>query len=304
MARVVLPDADGVREVVEALRHGDVVGLPTETVYGLAGALTSDVALHKIFAVKGRPVDHPLIVHIAHHEDFAVLAADVPASARVLADFCWPGPLTLIVRAAVHVSRVATGGLDTVAVRFPAHPVAQKVIAQLGSPVAAPSANRFGHVSPTTAQHVVDDIGDSIGLVLDGGPCAIGVESTIVDCTSDELQILRPGSITADDIARILRDVDIRVASSVTGPRRASGMLERHYAPAARLVLHEPDAVFDAAGAPVLDCATDPVAAAQHLYARLRACDAQGQSLVHVRLPPAQGIGFAVRDRLTKAANT
>lgn len=304
MARVVIADSDGVRQVVDALRSGDVVGLPTETVYGLAGSIASDAALHKIFAVKGRPVNHPLIVHIARMEDLALLADDVPVSARVLIESCWPGPLTIIVRAATRVSRVVTGGRDTVAVRFPAHPLAQAVIAQLGSPVAAPSANRFGHVSPTTAQHVVADLGDRIELVLDGGPCTIGVESTIVDCTSDEPQILRPGSITADDIARILQGHDISVASGITGLPRASGMLERHYSPSARLVLHEVGDVFDSDGAPVLDCATDPIRAARQLYAQLRTHDEAEHPVVHVVLPGAQGIGFALRDRLTKAANT
>lgn len=304
MANIVQPDADGVRQVVDALRRGDIVGLPTETVYGLAGSITSDAALRKIFAVKGRPADHPLIVHIARIEEMDSLVDDVPPSARLLAESCWPGPLTIIVRASRQLSRVVTGGRDTVAVRFPAHLVAQTVIQQLGSPVAAPSANRFGHVSPTTAQHVVADLGSSIEWVLDGGPCAIGVESTIVDCTSDEPQILRPGSITSDDIANILASERITVATQITGPSRASGMLERHYAPAATLVLHEPGVEFDAAGAPVLDCATDPIRAAHGLYAQLRTYDEAGHPVVHVVLPRAQGIGFALRDRLTKAASS
>lgn len=302
MSNVHLADEAGITKAVAALRRGQLIGLPTETVYGLAADSTNDVALSEIFRVKGRPSDHPLIVHIAEVTQLDDLALDVSPSCRALVDHCWPGPLTVVVRAAAHVSRVATGGLDTVAVRLPSNRVAKEVITRLGNPVAAPSANRFGRVSPTTAQHVVQDLGDDVALVLDGGPCEVGVESTIVDCTKPQPEILRPGSITPEDVQRILATADIEMSAGISGPSRASGMLERHYAPQASLVLHEQPATIPRDGTPVLDCATDPIAAAHDLYANLRSFDALGHRIVHVLLPRAQGVGFALRDRLKKAA--
>lgn len=303
MSSVHRADEAGITEAVAALRRGQLIGLPTETVYGLAADLTNDVALSEIFRVKGRPNDHPLIVHIAEATQLDDLALEVSPACRALVQHCWPGPLTVVVPAAPHVSRVATGGLDTVAVRLPSNRVAREVISRLGSPVAAPSANRFGQVSPTTAQHVVHDLGSDVALVLDGGACEVGVESTIVDCTKSQPEILRPGSITPEDIQRILATINVELAAGVSGPSRASGMLERHYAPLATLVLHEQPTTIPQNGSPVLDCATDPIAAAHDLYANLRSLDALGHRIVHVLLPRAQGVGFALRDRLKKAAS-
>lgn len=302
MTHIVQPDALGITAAVEALRTGSVIGFPTETVYGLAADITNETALRNIFTVKHRPTDHPLIVHVADATQFAALATDVLPAAHALAEMCWPGPLTIIVRAGAQVNKIITGGRDTVAIRLPAHPVALAVIKQLGSPVAAPSANHFGRVSPTTAQHVLADLGDAVALVLDGGPCAIGVESTIVDCTLEQPQILRPGSITSDEIRHVLDRVGVNLAPGITGSSRAPGMLEHHYAPLARLILHEIDEIFDAAGTPILDCSVDPVQAAHSLYAQLRAFDEEGHQLVHVVLPVRRGMGFALRDRLSKAA--
>lgn len=302
MTGVIRADQAGITLAVEALRRGDVIGLPTETVYGLAGDLSNVAALQKIFAVKGRPYDHPLIVHIAETQQLDALASEVSDACRALVEQCWPGPLTVIVRAAKSVSRIATGGRDTVAVRVPAHLVARAVITELGSPLAAPSANRFGRVSPTLAHHVTRDLGADVALVLDGGPCDIGVESTIVDCTLAQPQILRPGAITHDEVRQILATAAVTLADHVTGPSRASGMLERHYAPAACLVLHELASGVPADGFPVLDCASDPVQAAHGLYASLRAFDDADVSTVHVLLPRAEGLGYALRDRLNKAA--
>ncbi len=302
MSNVQIANEAGITAAVAALRRGQLIGLPTETVYGLAADITHDAALSEIFRVKGRPSNHPLIVHIADIAQLDDVASYVSPACRALVDHCWPGPLTVVVPAAPHVSRVATGGLDTVAVRLPSSRAAQEVIARLGNAVAAPSANRFGHVSPTTAQHVAHDLGDDVAIVLDDGPCELGVESTIVDCTKEQPEILRPGSITPEAVRRILAAAKIELASGVSGPSRASGMLARHYAPLATLVLHEQQAIVPQDGSPVVDCATDPITAAHDLYANLRHLDALGHRVVHVIMPRAEGVGFALRDRLKKAA--
>lgn len=305
MARIIQADDAGIRAAAAALRNGDIIGLPTETVYGLAADATNDDAVRKVFAVKGRPTAHPLIVHIAKPADLALVAADVPTTARRLVEKSWPGPLTVIVRANDSVSRVVTGGRDTVAVRCPAHPVARRVIEALGRPVAAPSANRFGRVSPTTAAHVVDDLGDDIDLVLDGGTCEVGLESTIVDCTTEEIQVLRPGAVTIEHIRGTSSDDPatlLAVTDGTAGESRAPGMLDSHYAPRARLVLHEMGESFEAGAAPILDFSRDVMRAARDLYAALRALDDEHVPVAHVILPPADGLGVALRDRLTKAA--
>jgi len=302
VTRIVAADDTGIVAAAAALARGEVIGLPTETVYGLAADVTNDDALRRVFSVKGRPSGHPLIVHVAGASWLDALAAEVPPACRALVEHAWPGPLTVIVRANGSVSRVATGGRDTVAVRMPAHDAALAVIARLGRPVAAPSANRFGGVSPTTARHVADDLVSDVALVVDGGACAVGVESTIVDCTLARPEILRPGAVTDDDVRRILAPSGATISDGVTGEPRAPGMLARHYAPAARLVLHESAATLPHDGAPVLDCTGDLVERARMLYARLRELDAAGHAVVHVLLPPARGLGHALRDRLRKAA--
>jgi L-threonylcarbamoyladenylate synthase len=320
-ARIVDASPAGVARAVDALHEGLVIGLPTETVYGLAADFENDDAIREVFRVKGRPVDHPLIVHIAELEQLDQIAAEVDDACRALVQHCWPGPLTVIVRASSSVSRVATGGHDTVAVRMPAHPVARSIISALGHPVVAPSANRFGRVSPTTARHVVDDLGSDVSIVVDGGACDIGVESTIVDCTTEHLNILRPGSITVEDLRRILEhaavsDVVADTAdaggtdgtggtggtASAESAVRAPGMLARHYAPRAKLVLHEHRRTLPNPPAIVLDYSGDPVAAAHSLYDDLRRCDADGATEVHVLMPSPAGLGYALRDRLHKAA--
>lgn len=314
MTRIVEPDARGIAEAVDTLRRGGIIGLPTETVYGLAADATNDDALRRVFAVKGRPLNHPLIVHIADARQLDDLARDVSDACRVLIDYAWPGPLTVIVRANDRVSRVATGGRDTVAVRLPAHAAAQAIITQLGHPIAAPSANRFGHVSPTSARHVADDLGDDVDLVVDGGECDVGVESTIVDCTLERPEILRPGAITAEEVHRLLDEHGVAMSAEVSGESRAPGMLERHYAPRAFVVLHESRATVPSDATFVIDCgakdesdgalsgADDMVTAGRTLYSRLRDADQAGVPVVHAVLPPARGLGHALRDRLSKAA--
>lgn len=292
---------------VAVIRAGGLVAIPTETVYGLAADATNPRAVRRIFEVKGRPGDHPLIVHLASAVEISAWAASVPDSAQRLIDAAWPGPLTVILPRSTAVLDEVTGGLDTVGLRVPAHEMAHDLLQRVGVGLAAPSANRFGAVSPTTAQHVLEDLRDRLDpatdLILDGGPCPIGVESTIVDCASDPPQILRAGAITAGTVTRLLQATVV----DAHGPSRASGMLASHYAPrcAVRLVDHPDDAIALRAGTPgaeILDLTDDLVAYAQQLYARLRDADRRGVTTVIAVLPPPDGLGHAIRDRLTKAA--
>lgn len=301
---------------VAALRSGALCILPTETVYGLGADVRNDAAIRRVFEIKGRPPTHPLIVHIADAADVDTWARDVPAYARLLAAAYWPGPLTLILPKADVVSTLITGGQSTVGLRVPAHPLTRAVIAELGSAVAAPSANRFGKVSPTTAQHAIDDLGALLGptdYVLDGGPCSIGLESTIVDCTSPMPRLLRSGAITA---AMLEETTGLDVLAS-DGSVRASGTLASHYAPDARVVVVEATAIpaIEGAGfiAPAaidtpstmhrLLAAHDSGEYARGLYSALRTADALGLSTIIAVLPDEQGLGSAIRDRLVRAAN-
>ncbi len=296
-----------VDRAIAALRGGGLVAIPTETVYGLAADATDAEAVARIFEVKGRPADHPLIVHLSSADEFDDWARAVPPAARRLAEAAWPGPLTVIVPRAADVLDAVTGGLDTVGLRVPAHPMALRLIEQAGVGLAAPSANRFGAVSPTTAEHVLQDLGERLDprrdVILDGGPCPIGVESTIVDCASSPPQILRAGGIPVEDVRRLLAG-DL---ADATGPSRASGMLASHYAPrcAVRLVDSADDAMALRAGsigAEILDLTDDLVAYAHELYARLRDADDRDVITLIAVLPPAEGLGHAIRDRLAKAA--
>lgn len=290
-----------------AIRRGGLVAMPTETVYGLAADATNPAAVARIFEIKGRPADHPLIVHLADSGQLDEWAAVVPGPARLLVAAAWPGPLTIILPRAVGVLDVVTGGHDTVGLRVPAHPVAHRLLDAVGVGLAAPSANLFGAVSPTTAGHVLDDLGDRLDpgrdVILDGGACPVGVESTIVDCAVSPPQILRAGGIPVEDVRRLLSGA----IADASGPSRASGMLASHYAPrcAVRLVDSHDDAVALRAGTPggeILDLSDDLVRYARELYARLRDADERGVRVVIAVLPPPVGLGHAIRDRLTKAA--
>ena len=288
---------------LEVLRNGGLVAIPTETVYGLAADASNESAVRRVFAAKGRPVVHPLIVHVATAEQLPGWAATVPPAAAVLADTCWPGPLTLLVPKAEHVLPVVTGGRDTVGVRVPAHAMTTELLTRFGGGLAAPSANRFGRVSPTMAAHVLADLGGDVDYILDGGPCPVGVESTIVDCSVTPVQILRPGAITAEQVSALLEGE----LAEASGPSRAAGMMASHYAPHARVVLVENTAAAIAASfgdhhAWVLDHADDLVAYARSLYDDLRAADQRGVQTVIAVLPPPTGLGHAIRDRLQKAA--
>ncbi len=291
-----------VDHAIAVLRGGGLVASPTETVYGLAGDASNPDAVRKIFAVKGRPANHPLIVHIAGADQMAGWAATIPPAAAVLADACWPGPLTLLVPRGINVLDEVTGGLATVGLRVPAHPLTLELLARFEGGLAAPSANRFGRVSPTTAAHVRADLGDDVDFVLDGGSCPVGVESTIVDCTVEPPEVLRPGGISADQIAALL-DMTLGEAS---GPSRAPGMLESHYAPRCRVLLVDSlvqaqSVASDNVGSEILH--DDDLAHYAHtLFSRLRAADDRGVRTVVAVLPPATGLGHAIRDRLIKAA--
>ncbi|RKG96381.1 threonylcarbamoyl-AMP synthase [Corallococcus sp. CA053C] len=306
---------------VEMLRRGGVIALPTETVYGLAANAEDELAVRRVFAIKGRPATHPLIVHIPGAEHLPEWARTVPDEAQALARAFWPGPLTLVLPRTARATDAVTGGQDTVALRVPGHPVALEVLRRLGGGVAAPSANRFGRVSPTTAEHVRQDLGGDVDLVLDGGPSTVGVESTIVDLSSGAPAILRPGGLATEEVERVLgRTVPVRASTTV----RVSGSLASHYAPRAGVVLAEPSEALQqvkalqARGLRVgvlgpaslslpedvqrFDVPGEPAEAARVLYARLREADEQGHDVLVACLPAASGLGIAVRDRLSRAA--
>jgi L-threonylcarbamoyladenylate synthase len=303
------------------LRAGGVVAFPTETVYGLGADAVNATAVRRVFAIKGRPADHPLIVHLAEAGWLGRWARKVPEAAVKLAEAFWPGPLTLVLPRQPRVLDAVTGGQDSVAVRVPAHPLARALIAAAGALV-APSANRFGRVSPTTAQHVRDELGDAVDYVLDGGPCTVGVESTIVSLLGPIPRILRPGGVIPTRIEAALA-MPVEVGGNGV---RAPGLLPSHYAPATPLELHHGAAlsrratalaelgykvaVLALADAPAgLPAAVQwqvmPSEAAEHarlLYATLRALDAAGYSFLLVERPPESPDWLAVRDRLTRAA--
>ena len=299
------PITTDVARAIDILRHGGVVAIPTETVYGLGACVSHPDAIRRVFEIKHRPHDHPLIVHLsptAHLDHWGIFNND----AAKLATTCWPGPLTLLVPRTNAVPDLVTGGRNSVAIRVPSHHITQQLLEHVQDAVVAPSANTFGHVSPTTAQHVHDDIGASVDLILDGGPCEIGIESTIVDCTTSPPQIVRPGAITQRDIEIIL-STDLAATS---GPSRAPGMLASHYAP------RIPIELVDNARAGrdllmrykrqyrhcVLIHHDDLATYAARLYNDLRHAEEMDYDGIIAVLPPAEGIGVAIRDRLQKAA--
>lgn len=315
-------DAD-IARAAEVLREGGLVALPTETVYGLGGDAENPAALARIFQTKGRPPSHPLIVHIGGADRLGAWVAEVPETARVLAARFWPGPLTLVLRRSARVPLEATGGLETVAVRVPDHPVALAVLEAFGGGIAAPSANRFGSVSPTTADHVRAEFGDAVDLVLDGGPCDVGVESTIVDVTGEVPSVLRPGGVTREDLEDALGiPLEVHTTSSV----RVPGQHPSHYAPNARVVLVEPeelaaeaeraqaqghqvgvllphtlrDTPLKAHAVVTLPSSADDYA--RGLFGYLRELDQQECDLILASLPAAEGLGLAIANRLLRAA--
>jgi L-threonylcarbamoyladenylate synthase len=323
-------EAASIERAARALAAGELVAFPTETVYGLGADAGSDTAVAGIFAAKGRPSDHPLIVHLADASAVPLFASDVPLFAQKLIQAFWPGPLTVILPRRAGAAAVAAGGHPTVGLRCPAHPVAQALLRACGQcqpPVlglAAPSANQFGRVSPTTAQHVRSEFGDAL-LVLDGGPCRVGIESTIVDCTRGAPVLLRPGTLTRQQLEAACGQ-RLRAAHELSQPApRASGTLTSHYAPKARVRLMDAPSMqtaLDVLGAQAAGIAIysrailqtrsgrvlrrrmpdDAAETARQLFAVLRDFDAQGVPLIWVETPPDSPDWEGVRDRLQRAA--
>ncbi len=321
---------EALEQAARALAAGEVVAFPTETVYGLGADAANPEAVGRVFALKQRPANHPLIVHLASTEAAAAWAAEMPPMARRLAERFWPGPLTLVLRRAPGVNTVVTGGQDTIGLRVPSHPVALALLqafAGVGSgAIAAPSANRFGRLSATRASHVVEEFGDALSRVIDGGDSDVGIESTIVDVSAGRAVLLRPGAIGIDRLAEALGELP--AARDAQSPR-ASGTLASHYAPQARVMLVEADLVAEiarflagdgqsvavlarTAGEPLFDggpasprwfrAPVDVAAYAHDLYASLRALDAPGIDVIVVEQPPLDAAWIAVLDRLQRAA--
>jgi L-threonylcarbamoyladenylate synthase len=303
-----------VRRAAEILRAGGLVAFPTETVYGLGADASSASAVGRLYTVKGRPADHPVIVHLDSLERALAWTHDVPKEARILAEQFWPGPLTLILKRSEKAGDFVTGGQPSVGIRVPSHPVAQELLKAFGGGIAAPSANRFGHVSPTTAAHVREDLGGDVDLVLDGGASEVGIESTIVDLSSGAAVLLRPGKISRAELEKF---VELREKTD-SSPRHSGG-LERHYAPRtpARLVAtHALDKEIALLGDRIavlafsrpdervdfwLRMPRDPAGYAQKLYAALRELDGTGCELIVIEAPPEAPEWAAVRDRLVRA---
>lgn len=309
-----------IERAVALLRRGELVAFPTETVYGLGADARNPAAVAKIFAAKGRPADHPLIVHIPDIAHLDRWARDISAAARAVAEKFWPGPLTLILKRHPDVPDCVTGGQDTVGLRIPNHPVALELLRAFDGGIAAPSANKFGRISPTTAQHVRDDLGDAVSLVLDGGPCQVGIESTIIDMSGERTTVLRPGMLAGFDIGLLLGRMPAEAVN--TNSVKTPGSHLAHYAPRTPLLLTPEDSVAIAVRtslgkkeriavlapfpAPIENplivywhiASTDADTYARELYATLRALDAAGADLIIVQRPPWP----AVIDRLMRAS--
>lgn len=323
-----------IAQAVTALRAGQLVAFPTETVYGLGANASDAAAVRRLFTAKGRPADHPVIVHLLGAAALDQWAAQVPATARQLAEHFWPGPLTLILPRAAHVLDLVTGSQCSVGLRVPDHPVALALLrafaasAPSGTPsgLVAPSANRFGRISPTRAEHVRAELGSTVAMVLDGGPARVGIESTIIDLSSDQPTLLRPGQISSAAIAEVLgAPLALPDTTGATSTTRAPGSLASHYAPTTPLVLIEPERLLDEvarlsaagerivvlarraaptglAGMPWRLAPADASSYARMLYATLRELDAQGATRIVVERVPDDVSWMAVRDRLRRAA--
>jgi L-threonylcarbamoyladenylate synthase len=330
-------DISLIEEAAALLTSGELVAFPTETVYGLGGDARNANAVAKIFQAKGRPATDPLIVHIWSMEQLASVAANVPAQAEPLMRRFWPGPLTLLMQRSDQITAAVSAGMPTVAVRMPAHPVALALLKIANIPIAAPSANLFSHTSPTTAQHVLDDLDGRIPMILDGGPTTVGLESTIVDLTEKKTRILRPGGLGIDLLREILPDIEIAPRSELSTQESAPapGMLLKHYSPRAEMWLYdgsdegvrqamaeaaatfmqsdkrvgilisdEDYATFANANIEIITLGSlgDLDAIASHLFAGMRDLDSRGVDVILARSYPAEGIGLALRDRLMRAA--
>ena len=325
-------DSTAIEQAGALLRAGEVVGIPTETVYGLAADALNPQAVARIFEAKGRPQDNPLIVHIADLESIKDIATEFPPEAQALAKAYWPGPMTIILPKQDKIPIVTSGGLNTVGIRFPAHPLAQQIIRAAGTPLAAPSANLSGRPSTTTAQHVMEDLNGKIAAVVDGGPCSVGVESTVISLCGERPRLLRPGGISLEQLRAVLGEVDVDRALTEkiddTEKVSAPGMKYRHYAPKApvTVVMGTPKASADyiyaqlGENSGVLcfdDCAhlfrdkvvvetfgrsEDEEEQARQVFDALRRFDETDCTEIFAQCPPAEGIGLAVSNRIKKAA--
>ena len=311
-----------VNRAATLLKKGALVAFATETVYGLGADASNPQALKKVFAAKGRPSDHPLIVHISDASQLSLWAKNIPDDAWKLAKAFWPGPLTLILERLPSVPDEVTGGLDTIALRIPKHPLALKLLNTFGSAIAAPSANRYGQVSPTSAQDVEEELGESISLILDGGRCSVGIESTIVDLSRAKPRVLRPGKITQEQLHSVLGNT---LDTPLKAPKKYPGSKPSHYSPRAEVILSSwdnmeekleislkagkkvgllspylPNKLFN--GVTYLSLTQDCEEQAHQLYHLLRQADHLRLELLVVVMPEDSGIGHAVRDRLRRAA--
>lgn len=305
--KIVEPSTENVRKAAEILRNGGLIIMPTETVYGVAADMTNREAVNKVYKVKGRPADNPLIVHIAALDQIPALVSNWNGDAATLAKRFWPGPLTLVAKKSDMVPSEVTSGLDTVAIRMPSHPVARMLLQAAGVPIVAPSANRFMQLSATRADHIDPHLAEQVELILDGGPCQVGLESTVVNCAVEPPIILRPGGVTR---AQIQAAVKMPLASAPPNElRRSPGMYPRHYAPEAPVFLVEllePDQTGltfdDPAGIHQIRMPLDPVAYGASLYDALHTLDQRKPDMIHVELPPETPDWEAVLDRLKKAS--
>jgi L-threonylcarbamoyladenylate synthase len=317
----VTADAAAIRRAARILRDGGIVSFPTETVYGLGARVDDGRAVARIFEAKNRPSFDPLIVHIARIEELSALASEVPALALRLIERFWPGPLTLVLPKTDHVPDIVTAGLASVGVRMPAHPVARALIEETGIPLAAPSANPFGYISPTTASHVEEQLGERVDLILDGGPCTVGVESTIVKIGVDEYTLLRPGGVTVEEIEACAGAALTDASGARTVPE-APGQTNQHYSPRTRVRIvknlmeigprigrcgllaftdpHDPPG-FERIE--VLSSAGDLREAAARLFASLHDLDRLGLDVIFAQEVPEEGVGRAIMNRLRRAAS-
>ena len=322
-------DESAIIRAAGLIRDGQVVAIPTETVYGLAANALSPLAVAKIFEVKGRPADNPLIVHISHLGELAQLTENPPDIVYKLAEKFWPGPLTMVLPSSKVIPKLVRAGLDTVGIRLPGHPIARRLIEHAGLPLAAPSANISGRPSPTAASHCLDDLDGLIPMVLDGGTCRVGVESTVLSLVGDTPRILRPGLVTPEQIELVAGRVEIDPAvyrkPTPNTPAASPGMLHTHYSPKAEVVIlsgdwqncrrymaAQPDGCFglvfeeelDDCPLPALSLGRvdDNLAHAHNLFSLLRELDQDGATKVFARAPKDEGVGLAVYNRLIRAA--
>jgi L-threonylcarbamoyladenylate synthase len=307
-----------IAQVIALLKKGEVVAIPTETVYGLAANALDPNAVIKIFEAKKRPYFDPLIVHIRSADELEKYASNIPENAIKLASALWPGPLTLVLERQSHIPDLVTSGLNTVALRVPSHPIALQVLSMLDFPLAAPSANPFGYISPTSAAHVNEQLGGIIPMILDGGNCTVGVESTIVQCTHDQTIVLRLGGTSVESIEAVVGSVSVNVSS--TSNPQAPGMLTSHYAPRKPLLLGNIDQMikqhdgkkiavlsfqkkYDVHHNCVLSSNGNLSEAAQNLFSMMRTLDATDCDLIVGEFVPTHGLGLAINDRLQRAAS-